>query len=123
MIRVISIGTDRKVFEEGSAVRERLLKQRALFLELHIIVFTSRFDEYSVQQIGNLWLYPTNSLSRWLYIRDAVSLARAIITQRAMTARPRCAPSLSNCARKAAAFTKFRSAHRRRSALAVTPRR
>ncbi len=85
MIRVISIGTDRKVFEKGSAVRERLLKQRELFSELHVVVFSTTSAGLVAEQIGNLWLYPTNSLSRWFYVRDAVSLARGLIGQRAMT--------------------------------------
>ncbi len=84
MIHVISIGTDRKVFEEGSAVRERLLKQSALFDELHVIVFCRMEEGFKAQQLGNLWLYPTNSFSRALYIKDSVSLARALIAQRGM---------------------------------------
>ena len=87
MISVISIGTDRKVFEEGSAVRERLLRQRTEFTELHVIVFAKRSLGLRVEQLGNLWLYPTNSLSKWLYVRDAAVLARALITQRGLTAR------------------------------------
>lgn len=84
MIRLITIGTDRKVFEEGSAVRARLLRQRELFSELHVIVFSRQSDNLRVQQIGNLWLYPTSSLSKILYVKDAVSLATGLVLQRAM---------------------------------------
>ena len=83
-MKVITIGTDKKVFEEGSAVRERFLKQRELFTELHVIVFTRRSLGFRTEQLGNLWLYPTSSLSRWLYVRDAVSLSRGLIKQRGM---------------------------------------
>jgi glycosyltransferase involved in cell wall biosynthesis len=83
MVNVISISTDRKVFEEGSLVRSRVLAQRELFSELHVIVFTLR-GRFSAEQLGNLWLYPTNSISRWFYVRDAISLARALALQRNM---------------------------------------
>lgn len=86
MIKVISIGTDRKVFEERSAVRNRLLKQRELFEELHVIVFSTIKHGLKAEQLGNLWLYPTNSYSRWLYISDSVNLAKALISQREMKA-------------------------------------
>jgi len=84
MIQVISIGTDRRIFEEGSAVRTRLLKQRELFSKLHVIVCARRSLGFKAEQIGNLWLYPTNSLSRWLYVRDATALAGALVEQRRM---------------------------------------
>ncbi len=87
MIRVISIGTDRNVFEKGSAVRERLLKQRDFFSELHVIVFTPRHSNYTVEHIGNLWLYPTNSWTKWLYPHDAASLAKVLVHQREMVLR------------------------------------
>lgn len=85
MIKVISIGTDRRVFEEGSAVRKRLLEQCKLFSELHVVVFARRSAGLRVEQHGNLWLYPTNSLSRFLYPRDASALVRGLIEQRGMT--------------------------------------
>lgn len=84
MIKVIAIGTDRRVFEKGSAVRSRLLKQRELFRELHVVVFSRRSHSLRVEQLGNLWLYPTNSLSRWFYVRDAAELARGLAKQRDM---------------------------------------
>ena len=36
------ISTDRKIFEEGSAVRARMIEYGKLFDELHIVVFTKR---------------------------------------------------------------------------------
>ena len=86
MIKVISIGTDRNVFDGKSAVHARLLKQAKLFGELHTVVFTRQTFPFAMRQKGNLWLYPTNSLSRWLYVRDALNLARGLIQQRNMTA-------------------------------------
>ena len=87
MISVISIGTDRQVFQEGSAVRERLLKQRAFFKELHVIVFARRAAGFRAEQLGNLWLYPTNSLHKLLYVRGAAELGRGIAQVRGMTAQ------------------------------------
>src|SRR3989344_3201427 len=84
-IKVIVIGMDRKVFEEGSSVRKRLFSQRELFAELHVIVFARQSHELCAEQHGNLWLYPPNSLARWLYGRDAVARARGVARQRGMT--------------------------------------
>lgn len=77
-MRVLSIGTDRKLFEEGSAVRARIVEYASLFEELHIIVFNT--GELAKTQIApNAWVYPTNSWSRWFYIWGAVRLGRRII--------------------------------------------
>ena len=79
-IKVLSIGSDRKLFEEGSAVSERIKGYGALVEELHIVVFTLKFLGLKDKQFApNIWVYPTNSFSRWLYIRDASSLGKKIV--------------------------------------------
>jgi glycosyltransferase involved in cell wall biosynthesis len=65
---VLSIGTDRKIFELGSAVRARIIEYGSLFTELHIIIFTLAKDNFKPEKISdNVWIYPTNSRSRWFY--------------------------------------------------------
>jgi glycosyltransferase involved in cell wall biosynthesis len=78
-MKLITIGSDRKVFEEGSAVRQRLLEYGELFEEIHSVVFSKRALGFEKIQIAkNVWVYPTNSFSRWTYIQDAVSVAKRI---------------------------------------------
>ncbi len=78
-MKVISIGTDRKLFEEGSAVRTRLLEYASKTDEYHVIVFTLAKMKLSPERKGNLFLYPTNSFSKLTYIFSAERIARQII--------------------------------------------
>ncbi|MES2437251.1 MAG: glycosyltransferase [Patescibacteria group bacterium] len=86
-MNVISIGTDRKIFEEGSAVRQRMIEYGALFDQLHIIVFAQSSLGLEAWRISNnVWVYPTNSFTKLLYMRDAGGLAQTIVKQRNLTA-------------------------------------
>lgn len=77
-MKVLSISSDRKIFEAGSAVRSRMVMYAGLFEELHIVVFNSGL--FKREQIApNAWMYPTNSWSRWFYIWDAVRIGSSII--------------------------------------------
>ncbi|MBU6390045.1 glycosyltransferase [Patescibacteria group bacterium] len=78
-MKVIMISTDRKIFEEGSAVRARMIEYAPLFDELDVIVFCRRdLKAKSFQIAANCRIYPTNSWSRWFYVRDAVRLGKKI---------------------------------------------
>ncbi|MBI2476417.1 MAG: glycosyltransferase [Candidatus Taylorbacteria bacterium] len=80
-MKVLSIGSDRKLFEEGSAVRARLVEYASLFDELHLIVFSRRtqLTTDNLQLTTNCWVYPTNSWSRWFYIFDAIRIGIRIV--------------------------------------------
>ena len=74
-MRVLMLSNDKKVLEEGSAVRVRMLEYGALIDELHIVVFTLNQRDMSLSgpaaKLGkNVWLYPTNSKSKWQYVWD-----------------------------------------------------
>ncbi|HLP43877.1 MAG TPA: glycosyltransferase [Candidatus Nanoarchaeia archaeon] len=86
-MKVISIGTDRNLFKEGSAVRDRQVEYGKLFDELHIIVFTTR-GQYppKIQLAPNVWVYATKSLSKLTYIKRAVQIASQIIREQKMSA-------------------------------------
>jgi 1,2-diacylglycerol 3-alpha-glucosyltransferase len=74
-MNVVSIGTDRKVFEPESAVRARMIEYGKLFSELHIVVFSLAKNSYRDEQIApNVWIYATCSKNRWRYIFDARSI-------------------------------------------------
>lgn len=81
MIKVLSIGSDKSLFLPGSDAQKRIKQYGELFEELHIIVFSRRKSEIiSKFQISeNVWAYPTNSRSKWLYILDAYKIAKQII--------------------------------------------
>ena len=79
-IKVLSIGSDRKLFEENSAVSERIKDYGILVEELHIVVFALKSLGLKEKQIApNVWIYPTNSFSKWLYVHDASKLGQKII--------------------------------------------
>lgn len=78
-MNILSISSDRKLFEPGSAVRSRTLEYGRLADSLHIIVFTKRslgFREESFPP--NIFLYPTNARTRWGYVPHAIMQARKL---------------------------------------------
>jgi len=79
------IGSDRKLFDEGSAVSQRIKEYGNLVVELHIIVFATRkhlrllkIENSKLKISNNVWVYPTNSLSRWFYPLDAIRIGKKI---------------------------------------------
>jgi glycosyltransferase involved in cell wall biosynthesis len=85
-MKVLSIGTDRKIFEKKSQVRQRMADYGRLFDELHIVVFSKKSLGFKEEKIAeNVWVYPTNSLTRFLYIRDATTVANKIINDKKLT--------------------------------------
>src|SRR3989338_901028 len=76
-LRVLVIGTDRNIFKAGSAVRDRMIEYGKLFQQLHIIIFTKRFQKFKSEKISeNVWIYPTKSWSRLCYPFGAVRVAK-----------------------------------------------
>lgn len=79
-IKVLSIGSDRNLFVEGSAVSKRIKEYANLVAELHIIVFSDKKHGLKPLQLAsNLWIYPTNSYIRYLRPKDAVKIGRKIV--------------------------------------------
>jgi glycosyltransferase involved in cell wall biosynthesis len=78
-MKVLSIGTDRGIFDAASTVRKRMVQYAACFGELHVIVFSTKQSGFKKTQIAeNAWVYPTQSFSRLLYIFDAIRIAENI---------------------------------------------
>ena len=84
-MKVLSIGTDRGLFKEGSASRERSLGYSEKTEQFHAVVFTLRKEGCVEQKVGNLFVYPTNSVSQWFYVLDAYRLCKKIITNNGLT--------------------------------------
>jgi glycosyltransferase involved in cell wall biosynthesis len=79
------ISTDAKILEEGSDVRARMIEYGTLFSELHIVVFSTGSLSKTIHIAQNVFAYPTNSLSKFLYIKDAVSVGSKIIKEKGFT--------------------------------------
>ena len=80
-MKILSIGTDRKLFEEGSAVRARQIEYAKKWEEIHIVVFSikSEIKKIRIQISDNVWVYSTGSLSKLFYILDAIKIGRKIL--------------------------------------------
>ncbi len=82
--RLLSIGTDRLLFEEGSAVRARIAGYAKDWDEMHIIVAAdASYRETAIAP--NVYIYPTRSKIKALYPFDAMRLGRFIIEARKIT--------------------------------------
>lgn len=78
-MNILSISSDRKLFEPGSAVRSRTLEYGRLVNELHIIVFAKRSRGFGEESFPpNIFLYPTNAHTRWGYVPHAIFQARKL---------------------------------------------
>ncbi len=80
-MKIISIGTDRKIFEENSAVKKRQIEYGKYFDELYIIVFSLKNQNLKSYKLSNnVWAYPTNSKNKLLYIWDAFKISKNLIS-------------------------------------------
>lgn len=79
-MKVITIGTDREIFNERGEVARRVSAYWANNDETHIIVFCRRSETVlSHKQITpQILAYSTQSWSRWLYVWDALVLGQKI---------------------------------------------
>lgn len=83
-MKVISIGTDRKLFEENSAVRQRQIGYGKFFEEIHIIVATKNTEDQKnlptkLQISNNIFVYSTHSSNRLFFFKDAIRIIKNII--------------------------------------------
>ncbi len=78
-MNVLTIGTDRNLFIEGSTARARIAQYGSIVDEYHIIVFSLSSHALTATKIAdNVWVYPTNSASKFLYMRDARRVAKTL---------------------------------------------
>ncbi len=80
-MKVLSIGMDRKLFEDGSPVLTRSLRYASMMEELHVIVFSLKKHNLSFKKIDNLYLYPTNSFTRISFLLGAYIIGKRIINE------------------------------------------
>lgn len=80
-MKILSIGSDRDLFNLDSAVLTRVKEQAALASHVHIVVFTPRGEKYKKINIDkHLTIHPTSSVGKWAYLPDAFRIAREIVT-------------------------------------------
>ncbi|HQI25777.1 MAG TPA: glycosyltransferase family 4 protein [Candidatus Paceibacterota bacterium] len=79
-MNVLMLSTDRKIFEEASDVRARMVDYAGLFEKLEIVVFAKKSEGFDVVQIApNCHAHPTNSLSPFSYILGGIRVGQKIL--------------------------------------------
>ena len=79
-MKILSIGSDRKLFAEGSAVSERIKEYGSLVEELHIVNMTDAREGFKDKQLApNVWVYPTNSIFSIFRPLDAARIGKRLI--------------------------------------------
>src|SRR3989344_9275347 len=82
-IKVLMIGSDRKLFEDGSAVSERMKEYGNLVGELHIILMCNASHGLKDKQLSdNVWVYPTNSFTSILRPIDAARIGKKLVFEK-----------------------------------------
>ncbi len=78
-MRILIIGSDRKVFDEISAVAKRQIAYSGTSDNLDIIVFSLASLQLRETKLSDrVTVYPSSSFSRFLYIFDAIRTARKL---------------------------------------------
>lgn len=74
-MKVVTIGTEKRIFNEGSAAEARVISYGSVVDELHIVCFTGK--GFSEKQLSsNVYAYPTNSSNKLFWILDTLSLRK-----------------------------------------------
>lgn len=87
-MKLLSIGTDRKLFEPDSEVRTRQITYAKSGDEVHIIVFAEKSLGLEPIKISeNVFVHPTNSSSRFRYVFDAIKIGSVLPQPEIVTAQ------------------------------------
>lgn len=79
-MHVLSIGSDRKLFEQNSAVAQRSVLYGKKIGHLCIIVFSLKSQKFEITKLSpEVTVYPTNSVSRFMYVFDAIRRAKEVV--------------------------------------------
>lgn len=82
-LKVLMISTDRNILAPGSAVSERMKEYGKLVDELHIVLLSDRAHGLKDTVLdNNVWVYPTNSASKWFRSRGAARRGKKIVFDR-----------------------------------------
>src|SRR6185312_83981 len=79
-LKVLMVSTDRNILAPGSAVSERMKEYGKLVDELHIVLLSDKAHNLKDTTLDkNVWVYPTNSSSKWLRSRGAARRGKKIV--------------------------------------------
>lgn len=78
-MKILSIGSDRNLFKEGSFVYKRTFSYAKYADNLFIIVFSLRSYNLNTLKEQNFSVIPTNSFSRLLYVFDSIRIGYSIL--------------------------------------------
>lgn len=82
MIHVLSIGSDRKLFESGSAVALRNIAYGKKIGHMPMIVFSLKSQNFTPVKLSpEVTVYPTASSNRFMYVFDAIRIAKEIVVK------------------------------------------
>ncbi len=74
------VSSDRNIFTSGSSVSERMKEYGALVEEVHIVVLSDNSHGLKEKKLGeNVWVYPTNSSSKFLRPFDAATIGKSVV--------------------------------------------
>lgn len=79
-LKVLMISSDRNIALKGSAVSSRMKEYASLVDELHIILLSDSSHGLKETEIDkNIWVYPTNSLFKFLRPLDAIRIGKKLV--------------------------------------------
>ena len=79
-MHVLSIGSDRKLFDKESAVSARMIEYGKKIGSLHVVVFTYASQGFTKTVLSNeVTIYPTQSHSRIGCVFDAIRIGKGIV--------------------------------------------
>jgi glycosyltransferase involved in cell wall biosynthesis len=79
-IKVLSIGSDRNLFVDGSESQKRIKEYGKLFGELHIVVFADESLGFkNIELENNVFIYPTNHKYKALYLWHIYKIVKKLL--------------------------------------------
>lgn len=82
-MKVLMVSTDRNVFDEKSAVSERIKEYGQLVEELHIVVMSDKAHSLVEKKLSsNMYLYPTSSSFKFMRPRDAARIGKRLVKEK-----------------------------------------
>ena len=78
-MKILTIGSERNLFKNGSEAQKRMQDYGRLFDELHIIIFADKNLGYENMNISNnIFLYPTNHKYKAFYLWHIYKIAKIL---------------------------------------------
>ena len=88
-MKVLMLSLDKRILQEGSRSRQRMLDYGTIVDELHVVVYSRRSfpSGFRIEASSRVFIYPTNTACAVMYFIDAYAIARRIFSMRAFRDR------------------------------------